>query len=152
MAMLAVLGSLSVPVVVAFILSTAQVGGVDDISIAVGPLIARIVISQVLLFFLGMAVRARLGRAADRAHPVAMLISNISFLVILGWILLVGSGDVIRLAGPFLFAALALIVLAILLGALLAPRPAELRTTAGGSGRYPQRGSHARSDRRGVRR
>jgi BASS family bile acid:Na+ symporter len=131
MAILAVLGSLSVPVVVAFILSTAHVGGVEDISIAVGPLIVRILVSQVLPFFFGMAVRARLGRAADRAHPVAMLISNVSFLVILGWILIEGAGDVIRLAGPFLLAALALIVLAILLGALLAPRPAELRTTAG---------------------
>lgn len=131
MAILVVLGSLSVPVVVAFILSTARVRGVDDISIAVGPLIVRIVISQVLPFFLGMAVRARVGRAADRIHPVAMLISNVSFVVILGWILLVGSGDVIRLAGPFLLAAIALIMLAILLGALLAPGPAELRTTAG---------------------
>jgi BASS family bile acid:Na+ symporter len=123
MAILAVLGSMSVPVVVAFILNAARVGGVGDISIAVGPLIVRIVISQVLPFFLGMATRAGLRRAADRAHPVAMLISNVSFLVLLGWILLEGSGDVIRLAGPFLLAAIALVVLAILFGALLAPGP-----------------------------
>jgi BASS family bile acid:Na+ symporter len=116
---------------VAFILSAAGVGGVGDISIAVGPLIVRIVVSQVLPFFLGMAVRARLGRAADGAHPAAMVISNVSFVLLLGWILIAGSGDVISLAGPFLLGAAALIVLAILLGALLAPGPAQVRTTAG---------------------
>jgi BASS family bile acid:Na+ symporter len=60
-----------------------------------------------------------------------MVISNVSFVVLLGWILVAGSGDVISLAGPFLLAAAALIVLVILLGALLAPGSAELRSTAG---------------------
>lgn len=48
MAILAVIGSLTVPVLVAFFLSTAQVGGVNQISIAVGQLIVRIVISQIV--------------------------------------------------------------------------------------------------------
>lgn len=41
-------------------------GGVDDITIEVAPLIARIVVSQVLPFFVGMAVRATSPRIAAR--------------------------------------------------------------------------------------
>jgi BASS family bile acid:Na+ symporter len=131
MAILAVVGSLSVPVLVAFILSTAHVGGVDDISIAVGPLIVRIVISQVVPFAIGMSARAASARTANRAQPAALLISTISFVALLAWILIEGSGDVVRLAGPFLFAAIALIALAVVSGTLLAPGPAETRTSAG---------------------
>jgi bile acid:Na+ symporter, BASS family len=131
MAILAVIGSLSVPIVVAFILSTAEVGGVDDISIAVGPLIVRIVVSQVVPFAVGMAARAASARTANRAQPAALLVSTISFVILLAWILIEGSGDVVRLAGAFLLAAVALIALAVLSGALLAPGPAEIRTTAG---------------------
>lgn len=75
MAILAVLGSLTVPVLVAFILSTAYVGGENDISIAVGPLIVRIVISQIQPFALGMSTRAASARMASRAQPVALLVS-----------------------------------------------------------------------------
>lgn len=131
MAILAVIGSLSVPVLVAFILSTAEVGGVEKISIAVGPLIARILVSQVVPFALGMAARAASARSAERVRPAALLISTISFVFLLAWILVEGFGDVVRLAGSFLLAAVALIVFSIAFGALLAPGPAQLRTTAG---------------------
>lgn len=131
MAILAVIGSVTVPALVAFILSTAHVGGADDISIAVGPLILRIVISQIVPFALGMATRATSARTASRALPVALRVSTISFLVLLAWILIEGVGDVVKLAGLFLLAAVALIVSAVVFGALLAPSPAEIRTTAG---------------------
>lgn len=62
---------------------------------------------------------------------MALLVSTISFLILLAWILIEGAGDVVRLAGPFLLAAAALVALAVLFGALLAPGPGEIRTTAG---------------------
>jgi BASS family bile acid:Na+ symporter len=93
MAILAVIGSVSVPVLVAFILSTADVGGVDEISIAIGPLIVRIVISQVVPFAIGMATRAASDRTANRAQPAALLVSTVSFVILLVWILIEGSDD-----------------------------------------------------------
>ena len=131
MAILAVIASVTVPILVAFILSTARVGGVDDISIAVGPLIVRIAISQVVPFALGMAARAASARTANRAQPAALLTSTVTFVILLAWILIEGFGDVVRLAGPFLLGAVTLIALAVLFGAVLAPGPAEIRTTAG---------------------
>ena len=131
MAILAVIGSLTVPVTAAFILSTAHIGGVDEISIAVGALIVRIVISQVVPFAIGVAFRATSARTASRAQPAALLMSTISFVILLAWILIEGFADVVGLAGSFLLAAPALTVLAVLLGALLAPGPAVIRTTAG---------------------
>jgi BASS family bile acid:Na+ symporter len=131
MAILAVIASVTVPILVAFILSTARVGGVDDISIAVGPLIVRIAISQVVPFALGMAARAASARTANRAQPAALLMSTVTFVILLAWILIEGFGDVVRLAGPFLLGAVTLIALAVLFGAVLAPGPAEIRTTAG---------------------
>ena len=131
MAILAVIASVTVPILVAFILSTARVGGVDDISIAVGPLIVRIAISQVVPFALGMAARAASARTANRAQPAALLMSTVTFVILLAWILIEGFGDVVRLAGPFLLGAVTLIGLAVLFGAVLAPGPAEIRTTAG---------------------
>jgi bile acid:Na+ symporter, BASS family len=131
MAILAVIGSLTAPVLVAFILSTAHVGGVDDISIAVGPLVVRIVISQIIPFALGMTARAVSARSASRVQPVTLLLSTISFLILLAWILIEGAGDVVSLAGPFLVAAAALTALAVFVGALLAPPPGRIRSTAG---------------------
>ena len=131
MAILAVIASVTVPILVALILSTARVGGVDDISIAVGPLIVRIAISQVVPFALGMAARAASARTANRAQPAALLMSTVTFVILLAWILIEGFGDVVRLAGPFLLGAVTLIALAVLFGAVLAPGPAEIRTTAG---------------------
>ncbi|MGH2679517.1 MAG: bile acid:sodium symporter [Actinomycetota bacterium] len=78
MAILAVLGSVCVPVIVALILSTARVGGVDDITIEVAPLIARIVVSQVVPFFVGMTVRATSPRIAARLQRWALLFSTVS--------------------------------------------------------------------------
>jgi BASS family bile acid:Na+ symporter len=131
MAILAVIGSLSVPILVAFILSTAKVGAVDNISIAVGPLIVRIFVSQLVPFAIGMAARAASARSAKRAQPAALLVSTVSFLILLAWILIEGFGDVVSLAGSFLLGAVALVVFAVLLGAFLAPGPAQIRTTAG---------------------
>ncbi|MCI0635117.1 MAG: bile acid:sodium symporter [Actinobacteria bacterium] len=131
MAILAVIGSLSVPIVVAFILSTAAVGSVGNISIAVGPLIVRIVVSQIVPFSLGMVARAASARRAERVQPAALMVSTVSFVILLAWILIEGFGDVVSLSGSFLLAAVVLIVLAVLFGTLLAPGPAQIRTTAG---------------------
>jgi BASS family bile acid:Na+ symporter len=131
MAILAVVGSVCVPVIVAFVLTLAGVGGVDDISIDVGPLIARIVASQVVPFSLGMAIRARSLPAADRIRPAVLLFSTVSFLVLLGWILIEGLADVVGLPRSFLLAAAILTTCAVVLGSLLATGPARIRTTAG---------------------
>ena len=131
MAILAVIGSVSVPVMVAFILSTAEVGRVSDISIAVGSLTVRIVISQIVPFALGMAARAASPRRAERIQRAVLLVSTVSFLILMSWILIEGFGDALSLAGSFLLAAVALVVLAVLFGVLLVPGPAQIRTTAG---------------------
>jgi BASS family bile acid:Na+ symporter len=131
MAILAVLGSVCVPVIVALILSTARVGGADDIAIEVAPLIARIVASQVVPFFVGMTIRAMSPRIAARLHPWALLFSTVSFLTLLGWIVIEGYEDVVRLPVAFLVASIALTALAVTAGWLIAPGPPTLRTSAG---------------------
>ncbi len=131
MALLAVIGSLTVPVVVAFILSTAEVSQVGGISIAVGPLIGLIVASQVVPFFVGMAVRLGWAKTASRIRPPEMVLSNVSFLVILAWILMVGADDLKGMPLSFLLGATVLTVSAVLVGSVLSPGPMRLRTTAG---------------------
>ena len=131
MSILAVVGSVCVPVIVAFVPTTARVGGIDDISIAVGSLIVRIVASQVVPFFLGVAIRAVSLATAERMRPAVLLFSTVSFLVLLGWILIEGFGDVVTLPVSFLIAAATLTILAVVLGSLLATGPAPIRTAAG---------------------
>jgi BASS family bile acid:Na+ symporter len=131
MSILAVLGSLSVPVLGAFILATSEVGGVEDLSISVGALILRVVISQIVPFSIGMVARAVSVRTADALLRPASLISTASFVGLLAWILMGGSGDALRLGPSFVLAVIALIVLAILFGTTLAPGPGHLRTAAG---------------------
>jgi BASS family bile acid:Na+ symporter len=131
MAILAVLGSVCVPVIVALILSTARVGDVDDIAIDVVPLIARIGVSQVVPFFVGMTVRAKSPWIAARLQSWALLFSTVSFLILLSWILIEGYGGVVQLPVAFLVASIALTALAVTAGSLLAPGPATLRTTSG---------------------
>lgn len=130
MSSLAVVGTLSVPILGAFILSSARVG-VDDLSIAIAPLILRIVASQIVPFSIGVVARAVSAPTADALRRPASLISTVSFLSVLAWIFIAGFDDVVRLSGSFLAAAFTLIALAIVFGAFLAPGPARLRTSAG---------------------
>lgn len=130
MSSLAVLGTLSVPILGAFILSSARVG-IEDLSIAIAPLILRIVASQIVPFAIGVVARAVSAPTADALRRPASLISTVSFLSVLAWIFIAGFDDVLRLSGSFLAAAFTLIALAIVFGALLAPGPARLKTSTG---------------------
>ncbi|MGH8914489.1 MAG: hypothetical protein ACRDZM_08245 [Acidimicrobiia bacterium] len=62
---------------------------------------------------------------------MAMVISNLAFLVLLAWILVGGAGDLLGLPGSYLAAGAALAVLAVLFGATLVPGPPAVRTTTG---------------------
>jgi BASS family bile acid:Na+ symporter len=79
MSILAVAGSVCVPVIIALILSRAAVGAAGEISIDVLALIVRIVVSQVIPFFVGMTVRATSPRIAASGQRWALVFSTVTF-------------------------------------------------------------------------
>jgi BASS family bile acid:Na+ symporter len=131
MVILAVIGSVTVPLTVAVVLSTAQMGAAGGISIAVGPLVARVALSQIVPFAIGVAARAWWGERSGSWRSVAIWISNVTFVVVLAWVLVFGFDDVLGLPATFVLAAAALIAGAVVLGTVLAPGPWAVKTAAG---------------------
>jgi bile acid:Na+ symporter, BASS family len=129
--LLASIGSVTFGPTANGILTAANVGG--GISLDVGALVRTVAILQLVPFAVGLLLRRYAPSVAISWHPVAVKVSNITFLIVLGGMLLLNWRAVVALLGSFtLLAGFLLALAAFATGTLLATGPRTRRTTMGG--------------------
>ncbi|MEU7825515.1 hypothetical protein [Catellatospora sp. NPDC049133] len=128
--LLAAIGSVTFALTANVLLTAADVGG--GISLDVGALVRTVAILQLVPFAIGLLLRHYTADTALSWHPAAVKVSNVTFLIVLGGMLLGSWSDVVDLLGSrallagFLFSALAFA-----LGTLLSTGSPARRTTMG---------------------
>ncbi|ACZ87397.1 bile acid:sodium symporter [Streptosporangium roseum] len=129
--LLAAVASLTFGPMSSGILTTAEVGG--GISLDVAALVRTVAILQLVPFAVGLVVRHCARPTALSWHPVAGVVSNVTFMMVLAGMLLGSWRDVVALLGSrTLLAGFLLSVVAFAVGTLLATGPPTRRTTMGG--------------------
>ncbi|MEV8637179.1 bile acid:sodium symporter [Streptosporangium sp. NPDC051023] len=130
-ALLAAVGSLTFGPTSSGILTTAKVGG--EISLDVAALIRTVAILQLVPLAVGLVVRHYAPSTARSWHPVALTVSNVTFVIVLVGMLTGSWHDIVALVGSrTLLAGFVLSVAAFAVGTLLATGPSARRTTMGG--------------------
>ncbi|MBB4915982.1 bile acid:sodium symporter family protein [Streptosporangium saharense] len=128
--LLAALASLTFGPMSTAILTVADVG--TTVSLDVAALVWTVAILQLVPFGIGLVVRHYAHSTAHSWHPVAVLVSNVTFMMVLVGMLLGNWHDVAALLGSrTLLAGFVLAVVAFAVGALLATGPSARRTTMG---------------------
>lgn len=128
--LMAALGSITFPITVSWILSTADLG--ENISIPVGRLMATVIVLQLVPFALGLAIRNWAPHVADGWLKTAMRVSNISFFAVLIGALLGGWQSIVDLVGSrALLAAIIFGVLSVVIGTTVGVGSFRARTTVG---------------------
>ncbi|MEU1734011.1 bile acid:sodium symporter [Streptosporangium sp. NPDC020145] len=128
--LLAAVASLTFGPMSTAVLSVADVGA--RISLDVAALVRTVAVLQLVPFAVGLVVRHCARSTARSWHPVAALVSNVTFLMVLAGMLLGSWHDVVALLGSrTLLAGFVLAVAAFAAGTLLATGPSARRTTMG---------------------
>ncbi|MBT2234307.1 bile acid:sodium symporter family protein [Nonomuraea sp. NEAU-A123] len=129
--LLAAIGSITFGPTANVILKTANVGG--GVSLDVATLMLTVAVLQLVPFAVGLIVRHYAPSTAQAWHPVAAMVSNVTFLVVLVGMLVGNWRAVIALIGSLtLLAGFVFAVIAFALGTALATGPGARRTTMGG--------------------
>ncbi|GLW96746.1 bile acid:sodium symporter [Microtetraspora sp. NBRC 16547] len=128
--LLAAVGSITFGLTANAILAAAQAGG--GISIDVAALVRTVAILQLVPFAVGLILRRYAPPTARSWHPVAVKVSNVTFLIVLVGMLAGNWRDVVALLGSLtLLAGFVLAVAAFAVGAWLATGSPVRRTTMG---------------------
>lgn len=129
--LLAAVGSVTFGVTANAILTTAKVG--TGISLPVADLVRTVAILQLIPFAVGLIVRHYASSIARSWHSVAVMVSNMTFLIVLAGMLLGNWRDVVALIGSRTpLAGSVLAAAAFATGTLLATGSPARRTTMGG--------------------
>ncbi|MEV0151687.1 MULTISPECIES: bile acid:sodium symporter [unclassified Nonomuraea] len=130
-ALLAAIGSLTFGPTANVLLKAANVGG--GVSLDVATLVLTVAVLQLVPFAVGLIVRHFSVPTAVSWHPVAVMVSNVTFLVVLAGMLVGNWRDVVALVGSLtLLAGFVFAIVAFALGTALATGPWTRRTTMGG--------------------
>ncbi|MGW1157818.1 hypothetical protein ACWD48_06230 [Streptomyces sp. NPDC002519] len=129
--LLASIGSLTFAPTASAVLTAADIG--TKVSLDVGALVRTVALLQLVPFAIGLLLRRYAEPTAQSWLPTAAALSDITFLVVLGGMLLGSWHDVVGLFGSLaLLAGFLLAVLAFTVGTLLATGTTARRTTMGG--------------------
>jgi bile acid:Na+ symporter, BASS family len=129
--LLATAGSITFGPTANAILTAAEVGG--GVSLDVAALVRTVAVLQLVPFAVGLVLRHYAPPTALSWHPVAVKVSNVTFMIVLAGMLLGSWHDVVALLGSrALLAGFVLSVAAFTAGTLLATGPPVRRTTMGG--------------------
>jgi len=132
MAILAVVGSLTTPLTVDFIIGAGEVAEAGGGSIKVGELVLSIVALQIVPFAVGMAMKAWVPDIAVAWQALVKKISSVTFGLVILSIVIGGFQQVIDLIGSWILVASLVASLGWLIaGAVLAPAPRATRVTGG---------------------
>ncbi|MEV4090791.1 bile acid:sodium symporter family protein [Streptosporangium saharense] len=128
--LLAAVASLTFGPMSTAVLSVADVG--TTVSLDVAALVRTVAVLQLVPFVVGLVVRHYARSTAHLWRPVAALVSNVTFMVVLVGMLLGSWHDIVALLGSrTLLAGFVLAVVAFAAGTLLATGPPARRTTMG---------------------
>ncbi|MFG1681658.1 bile acid:sodium symporter family protein [Nonomuraea sp. NPDC049269] len=126
--LLAAIGSVTFGPTVNVILKTANVGG--GVSLDVATLMLTVAVLQLVPFAVGLIVRHYAASTAQAWHPVAAVVSNVTFLVVLVGMLVGNWRAVIALIGSLtLLTGFVFAIIVFALGTALATGPWPRRTT-----------------------
>ncbi|MER6175832.1 bile acid:sodium symporter [Streptosporangium sp. NPDC001681] len=129
--LLATAGSITFGPTANAILTAAEVGG--GVSLDVAALVRTVAVLQLVPFAVGLVLRRYAPPTALSWHPVAVKVSNVTFMIVLAGMLLGSWHDVVALLGSrALLAGFVLSVAAFTAGTLLATGSPVRRTTMGG--------------------
>ncbi|MER5620165.1 bile acid:sodium symporter [Streptosporangium sp. NPDC002544] len=129
--LLATAGSITFGPTANAILTAAEVGG--GVSLDVAALVRTVAVLQLVPFAVGLVLRRYAPPTALSWHPVAVKVSNVTFMIVLAGMLLGSWHEVVALLGSrALLAGFVLSVAAFTAGTLLATGPPVRRTTMGG--------------------
>lgn len=129
--LLATAGSITFGPTVNAILTAAEVGG--GVSLDVAALVRTVAVLQLVPFAVGLVLRRYAPPTALSWHPVAVKVSNVTFMIVLAGMLLGSWHDVVALLGSrALLAGFVLSVATFTAGTLLATGSPVRRTTMGG--------------------
>ncbi|MEU0480347.1 bile acid:sodium symporter [Streptosporangium sp. NPDC006013] len=129
--LLATAGSITFGPTVNAILTAAEVGG--GVSLDVAALVRTVAVLQLVPFAVGLVLRRYAPPTARSWHPVAVKVSNVTFMIVLAGMLLGSWHDVVALLGSrALLAGFVLSVAMFTAGTLLATGSPVRRTTMGG--------------------
>ncbi|MEU0032888.1 MULTISPECIES: hypothetical protein [unclassified Streptomyces] len=129
--LLAAVGSLTFAPTVNGILTAAGLG--KDVSLDVATLVRTVAVLQLVPFVVGLLLRRYAATTARSWHPVAAVVSNVTFLFVLAGMLFGNWSDVVALFGSLaLLAGFVLAAVVFAVGTLLATGPPVRRTAMGG--------------------
>lgn len=126
--LLALIGSLTFTITAGVILPAANIRGAATVSI--GDLVKTITAVQLVPFAFGLLLRRWAPRLASKWRPVALMSSNVAFVLVLADALIAAWRDVVGTIGSLvLLAALLFTVTAMAMGWLLSTGSPQTRTT-----------------------
>ena len=132
MAILAVVGSVTAPITVGFIIGASDVAAAGGGEINVAELVLSIVLLQIVPFTAGMVMRAWVPDSADGWAPAVKKISSVTFGLVMLAIVVGGFRQVIDLIGSWIILAALVAGLAwFAVGAVLGSGSQKSRATAG---------------------
>jgi BASS family bile acid:Na+ symporter len=124
--LLAVIGSVTFPIVANFMIGSAGLG--DEFSLPVAELIRTVAILQIIPFVVGMAVRNWTADTAAKWRPTTQKIANITLLIVIVLALLGSWQTILGLFGDFVLLAQALfVIIMIALGYFLSKGDSSVR-------------------------